>query len=65
MIDIIYNTSAKFFLEEYNSNASGIMSIMSSAIINKQSVATLYAGKGSAAEVNINNFIMECKAAYK
>ena len=65
MIDIIYNTSAKFFLEEYNSNASSIMNIMSDAIINKKSVATLYAGKGSAAETNINNFIMECKAAYK
>ena len=64
MIDIIYNTSAKFFLEEYNNEASGIMSIMSDAIINK-SVATLYAGKESAAQNNINNFIVECMAAYR
>ena len=65
MIDIIYNTSAKFFLEEYNSNASGVMGIMASAIINKQSVSTLYAQLGTAPEANINNFIMECLAAYK
>ena len=65
MIDIIYNTSTKYFLDEYNSEAGGIMGIMSNAIINKGSVTTLYAQKGSAAQTSINNFIVECIAAYR
>ena len=65
MIDIIYNTSTKFFLEEYDSEADGVMGIMASAIMNKQSVSTLYAGKDSSAQNSINNFIAECMAAYR
>ena len=61
MIDIIYKTSTKVFLEEYKDNAGSIMGIMASAITSKNNVSTLYAGKGSAAQVTINDFIAECK----
>ncbi len=61
MIDIIYNTSTKFFLEEYKDNAGNIMGIMANAITSKNSVSTLYAGSGSAAQQTINDFIAECK----
>jgi len=64
MIDIIYNTSAKFFLEEYDSNA-GIMGIMADAIMNKKSVSTLYGQKGDMAQNNINDFIAKCMSAYR
>lgn len=65
MIDIIYNSSTKYFLDEYNSNAGGIMNIMSNAIINKQSVTTAYAQSGSAAQNTINDFIAKCISAYR
>lgn len=64
MIDIIYNTATKYFLWEYNSSASNIMSVVSEAIIGNKSFTTLYAGRGKAAEENINRFIVECKKAY-
>lgn len=67
MIDIIYNTSTKYFLDEYNSNAGGIMGIMSAAVTSNKNpgVSTRYAQIGSAAERSINDFIMKCKAAYQ
>ena len=65
MIDIIYNTSTKYFLWEYNTSASNVMNIVTDAVLNKKSFTTLYAGIGEAAENNINNFIMECIAAYR
>ena len=63
MIDIIYNSSAKFFLEEYKANADDIMAIMASAIVGNNSVSTLYAQKGSAAELKINEFISKSIAS--
>ena len=65
MIDIIYNTSTKYFLWEYNSEANNIMGIFSSAIEGKQSVATLYEQYGQAAENAVNKFIVECIEAYR
>ena len=57
MIDLIYKSSTKFFLEEYKANADDIMAIMASAIVSKNSVSTLYAQKGAAAQLKINEFI--------
>ncbi len=65
MIDIIYNTSAKYFLWEYNTSASNILNIVSDSITNRSSITTLYAQYGEAAQNNINKFIMECIAAYR
>ena len=65
MIDIIYNTSTKYFLDEHNGEASGIMSVMYAAIANKTSVATKLAEIETAAEISINEFIIECMSAYK
>jgi len=65
MIDIIYNTSTKYFLWEYNTVADNIMGIYANAIINKQSVATLYAQSGQAAEKTVNDFIVKCISAYR
>ena len=65
MIDIIYNTSAKYFLWEYNTSASNILNIVSDAITNKSSITTLYAQYGESAQRNINDFILECIASYR
>ena len=65
MIDIIYNTSTKYFLWEYNVEANNLLGIVSTAVENKQSVATLYAQHGSSSENAINDFIVKCIAAYR
>ena len=65
MIDIIYNTSTKYFIDEYNSEAGGIFGIVADSIINQKSVTTAYASKGEAAQNAINHFIMECIAAWR
>ena len=64
MIDIIYNTSTKYFLDEYNSESGGIMNVMYDSIANKTSVATALGSKLSASQTLINDFIMTCKVAY-
>ena len=65
MIDIIYNSSTKYFLWEYNSEAGNIMGIVSSAIEGNKSVATLYAQSGQGAQNAINDFIITCIEAYR
>ena len=64
MIDIIYNTSTKYFIDEYNSESGGIMNVMYDSIANKTSVATALGSKLSSSQTLINDFIMTCKAAY-
>ena len=64
MIDLIYNTSRKYFIDEYNTEAGRIMSNVIASVQRRISFSTLYAASGEAAESSINSFIMECKAAY-
>lgn len=64
MIDIIYKSATKYFLDEYGGEANSILGTMNSAVLNQNEITTLLASKQAAAQTSINNFIKKCQDAY-
>ncbi len=63
MIDIIYNTARKSFLNEYNSQA-GITGIFYSAITNKKTLSSYISANQESAQNKINSWIIDIIKSY-